>query len=183
MYLIPTQTHAKRQSYGGVSSSIADVGNSAKKASSRFTSSMSRGQIVGIVIAIFVILALAIASIWWCCVRSAKKRDSTKEEEEKKRIREISNTTTNASMSAFEETSPRKPQYWSEQHDYRMQRRESDADSIEDNWSQEPLQTNDNQRGVRQEQYTYPHDYLQQHRYAEPRYQHESQIYTSSHHR
>ena len=149
---MPSTPQQKRQGYGGVTSGIAQVGNNASQAASHATSSLSRPQIVGVVVAILAVLALVVGLTWWACVRSAKRRDAAKEEElQRARQRlgaDMSSTHVDMQHIAFAgEGNPR------------LTERRGSERTLDEDWSREPLREADSRALHYQGGQGYTHEY------------------------
>lgn len=72
----------RRQGYAGVTGSISSASEGVEQVASQATSSLTRGEIVAIVVCILVILVLLIGTTWYCCVKTARRRVAAREEEE-----------------------------------------------------------------------------------------------------
>lgn len=60
---------------------MQSAGNAAGEAASGASSSLSKPQLIGVIVAIIGIFAIIVGSVWYCCVRAAKRRDSRHMEE------------------------------------------------------------------------------------------------------
>lgn len=71
----------RRQGYGAVTSGLSQAGDSLSNSASNATASLSRTQIIAVVVGIIVLAVLLIGLTWYCCVRTARKRAERRERE------------------------------------------------------------------------------------------------------
>lgn len=119
-----------------MTSGISHAGTSVSSAAQKATSSLSRAEIVGVVVAILALTALIVGGTWWLCVRSAKRRDAAREEEAEK-IRERVQTGENSTDGRVN------MQELPTTYDRLNERRGSER-TIEEEWSHQPLREADN---------------------------------------
>lgn len=130
---MPSLFFNKRQSYGGVTTGITHAGTAAASEAKQATSSLSRNEIIGVVVGILALTVLVIGSIWWCCVRSAKRRDAA-HEEESARVRERLQKELSSSTVDMRSANA---------HDRLLDRRGSERTFEEDDLGRQPLREAD----------------------------------------
>lgn len=141
----------RRQGYGAVTSGLTQASDSLTDSASGATSSLSKPQIVGVVVAIIALAALAVGLTWYCCVRSAKRRDRrhAQEQEEirqRERASQPGESTWRIDPSHGSVTVGVPMAAMAHDHFHNPHRRGSEPVSDDDHWNRDPLTLADGSR-------------------------------------